>query len=367
MKLNPNNILKGFISLAFINDNQILVSKGNHLYVFNFSDNSYNYVLSLPCPFIIKLFLKVKLLTRLLRLGVRTAANIAENKFVVVFDKKFYEVDLENSTYIESFHIPRGNRPLNIVDVRNIKGFDNSSYFGEYFENFSRDLVNVYKRLPDSTWEVVYTFPKGVIEHVHTIVPDEYRECLWIFTGDFDNASAIWKVEDNFKRVEAVLIGNQNYRACVGFAVPEGIVYATDTQFERNSVRILREGSYDLWVSDFICEINGPSIYGCKVKNDLFFSTSVEGDGTHLSYFMKLINRKPGLGIIESSSQIVGGNLINGFSVIHKNNKDFWPFVLFQFGAITFPSGVNNTERLVIFNIALSENDLATEIFEILN
>lgn len=57
---------------------------------------------------------------------------------------------------------------------------------------------------------MVYTFPQGVISHVHNIIADPYRQCLWFFTGDFDDAAAIWKVTNGFKKVERVVYGDQN-------------------------------------------------------------------------------------------------------------------------------------------------------------
>ena len=290
--------------------------------------------------------------------------NCFINKIIVVFNKHFYEVDILKKSFESVFDIPRGNRPLNITNVKNIDGFDNTLYFGEYFSNFKRDSVNIYKRLSDKSWKIVFTFPEGTIEHIHAIVPDKYRNCLWILTGDFNSASGIWMANNNFNIVEPILLGSQKFRSCVAFPLPEGILYATDSQFEKNSIRLMRNQNNE-WVSDFICDVNGPVIYGCKVKNNLFFSTSVEGDSHMKPFFSKYLDKTPGPGIQGKSSTIVGGNLEKGFKILNENKKDKLPFLLFQFGAITFPTGENQSDYLFSYNIALKNNDLETEIFKI--
>jgi hypothetical protein len=366
MELEFISKLKGFIVLSVLNNNEVLISKSNKIYIYNISIEHIELLMTLPCSWKLILFSKFGLLSRVLRLGVRYALKISDYKLLVVFDKKFFEVNIVEKTYEETFNIPRGNRPLSIAKVENIYDFDDSLYFGEYFANFERKSVNVYKRLTDGKWVIVYTFPEGCIEHVHAIIPDKYRKCLWILTGDFNKASGIWMASNNFKDVKPILLGEQIFRSCVAFPEEKGIIYATDSQFETNSIRILHEKDSE-WVSDFICEINGPAIYGCKVKNDLFFSTSVEGDSVSKGRYLQFLDCTPGPGIVEGYSHIVGGNLDKGFVTLNKNKKDAFPFILFQFGAITFPTGINETDFLFSYNISLKKNNLDTEIFKINN
>ncbi|OHT44638.1 hypothetical protein [Flavobacterium tructae] len=366
MKLEFNSKLRNYIVLSVLNQEEILISKRNSIFIYNILTEDIKFILSLPCSYTLNFLSKSGLITRVLRLGVRYALTISENKLLVVFDKKFFEVNILEGTYKITFNITRGNRPLNIANVENINNFDDSLYFGEYFANFERVPVNIYQRLKDSSWKIVYTFPEGTIEHIHAIVPDKFRDCLWILTGDFNKASGIWMAKNNFEEVTPILLGQQIFRSCVAFPEEKGIIYATDSQFENNSIRILHEKNNE-WVSDFICEINGPAIYGCKVKNDLFFSTSVEGDSIAKGKFLKYLDREAGPGIKENFSHIVGGNFEKGFNILTKNKKDFFPFILFQFGAITFPTGINETDFLFSYNISLKKNNLNTEIFKINN
>ena len=356
--------LNNSIPLLVISDNEIIVSKRNKIFIYNIVINNFTLIVTLPSSILINFCSRIKLLSRLFRLGVRLSVSISDYKIIVVFNKCFYEVDILNCTYELVFDIPRGNRPLNIANVKNIDGFDNTLYFGEYFSNIKRESVNIYKRLSDKSWRIVYTFPEGTIEHIHAIVPDEYRKCVWVLTGDFNSASGIWMSKNNFNEVEPILQGSQQFRSCVAFPVPEGILYATDSQFEKNSIRLMRNEN-EQWLSDLICYVHGPVIYGCKVKNNLFFSTSVEGESHMKTFFSKYLDNTPGPGILGKSSTIVGGNLKNGFKIFNENKKDKLPFILFQFGAITFPTGNNQSDYLFSYNIALENNDLETVIFKI--
>ena len=97
----------------------------------------------------------------------------------------------------------------------------------------------------------------------------------------------------------------------------------------------------------------------------MFLSTTVEGDSLKKGKIGKFFDREPGPGILNNESHILSGDLESGFNVVLKNNKDSWPFILFQFGTVIFPSGINDSDKLVVYNIALTKNDLNTVIYNI--
>lgn len=364
MKIEYYKTLKSAVPLCFISEKELLIAKNNKLYLYNIEKDKNEFILELDSGFIKKNISEIKLVQRLLRLGVRYAIPITDENVLIVFNFNFYELNIRIKQIRKTFTLPRGNRPLNISKVENITGFDDGLYFGEYFENLDRTAVNIYKRNSDQNWQIVFTFPEDTIEHVHNIIPDPYNDCLWLLVGDFDKAAGIWKATNNFQTVEPIVIGKQDYRACVAYPTKEGLVYATDSQLEKNSIRILKKKK-DIWESEFIKEVNGPVIYGCKVNDDIFLSTSVEGDSLGKGKIMQFLDRQPGPGILTNKSVIIGGNLNDGFNVIHENIKDRWPFILFQFGVMIFPTGNNNSDKLVLYNIAVKSNDLNTSIFNI--
>ncbi|WP_316790832.1 hypothetical protein [Pedobacter frigoris] len=366
MELVYHSKLTDSIPLCFIKGNKLLFSRSNNIFLLDTLTGQKRHITQLPASPWLRMANASKLISRVLRLGVRYAIPLPNDKVLVVFNLKFYEVDLKTGAFKETFTLPRGNRPLDISHISSISGFEDRICFGEYFYNPEKTPVHIYsKRLEDPEWEISYTFKEGEIDHVHAIVPDPYRNCVWILTGDFDGGSAIWMAKDNFREVRPVLRGKQIYRACVAFPVKEGLIYATDSQFEINSIRLLKAINNTEWTSDFLYEINGPAIYGCKVDETLFFSTSVEGNSIPKGKILRYLDREPGPGVKDNYSYIVGGNMSSGFTDLSSNEKDRYPLMIFQFGAITFPSGRNETNMLVTYNRSLKRNGFDTEIFTI--
>lgn len=364
MELVVSHVIKKSIPLCFISDDKLLMAKSNKLFIYNLETKQEQFIVSLPISFFRKQLSKNNLIFRLLRLGVRMALPIESEKILVVFENYFFELDLQTQNIKKTFHILRGNRPLNITRISGVANFEDSLYFGEYFVNFKKLPVHIYKRNVEGDWDIVWTFPEGTIEHVHNIVPDPSNNCVWILVGDFDNAAGIWRATDNFKVMEPVLKGKQIYRACVAFPTKEGLLYATDSQYEKNSLRMLKNKP-EGWVSEHVADLNGPVIYGGKVNDLFFFSTSVEGDSLSKGRIGRYFDKEPGPGLLSNEAVIVGGNVDLGFENLYKNKKDVYPFFLFQFGGIIFPFGENKSKYLVTYNMALNKNNLHTTVFNI--
>lgn len=121
-----------------------------------------------------------------------------------------YEYDLLDNCLSDGFSLKERIRPLIFTQVKGINGFEDMVIFGGYLGNRDKKPVHIYKRVDKDKWDVVYTFKQGEINHIHNIIPDSYRNCLWVLTGDFDSSSAIWKITDNFKNVERVFIITRN-------------------------------------------------------------------------------------------------------------------------------------------------------------
>lgn len=301
---------------------------------------------------------RIKLLFRLFRLGVRACLPLNGEVLLLSVSNRLYEYDLQKRQLSKGFDLQERIRPLIFTKVHGVKGFDDMVVFGGYLSNMDKKPVHVYKRIGVDSWEIVYTFPQGTINHVHNIVPDSYRRCLWIFTGDFGHAAAIWKATENFKNVECVFSGNQQYRACAAYALPEGILYVTDTPFAMNHIYLLEDDGRKNHVRE-VSVFNGSCIYSCRWKDKYAFSSTVEGEGNGGQPLIKaLFDRKRGKGITDENVYLYLGNLQEGFRIVHKAKKDIWPFV-FQFGVFKFPYGENNGDNLYFQPVATNRKDLS--------
>lgn len=297
---------------------------------------------------------RFKLASRLLRLGVRAAVAIDNSSVLLSMGNMIYELNIDTGILSKGYFCD-GVRPLIFTAVKDIDGIEEGIYFGGYLGNMSKRPVNVYHRVGVDQWEVVYTFPQGAINHVHNIVADPYRQCLWMFTGDFDEASAIWKVTDNFKTIERVACNDQKYRGCVVYALPEGLLYATDAPFADDYIFLMNPETYEV---KEIYPIHGSCIYGCQWKTKYVFSSTVEGDGRNMSRWEFYFGRKRGAGIKDNYVHMYRGNLQEGFKEIYKEKKDCMPYYTFQFGVFKFPYGINNNDELYFQPVATKEDDL---------
>lgn len=352
-------ILKNCFVLTFKNENTLFISNINKIYELNINNLELNVVFTFKSDFLCWLSYRSSILRRLFRKDIRIAIKMDSDNLLLVKDNFFYRVDLVSKKILAKVKLLRGSRPLNMTKISELNGFDDGIYFGEYFTNPSKKNVKIYKYTNSDELQCVYEFPEGELNHIHNIVVDHKRNCLWLLSGDTGKSAAIYKITDNFRNVERIVYGKQIYRSCVLFPLESGLLYATDSQYESNSIRLLVQNDSGNWTSEYLYDLNGPCIFGTQTEDKYFFSTSVEGDDVN-GFFRKLIQNDRGKGIKENYSEIVAGNLEDGFNSIYKNEKDKWPFIYFQFGNIVFPTGQNNSKKIFFTNVALKNEDFST-------
>ncbi len=234
------------------------------------------YVFRIEYPFWKRILINIRLFQRLLRTNIRA--------FVVCDDKIFYAVSGGLYSYSYADRKPRKElafrngmkAPLGLTYIKGMKGFDDQVCFGEYFSNAERTSVNIWSNR-NGKWKVVYSFPPNTIRHIHGIVPDLYRDCVYILTGDADKESFIWKAENNFIDVSKYVGGDQKSRCCVLQPRRNCIIYATDSEYEQN--KLYRVGVKENGSTERIAlyDLSSSVIHGyTSEENRLFFSTTVE-------------------------------------------------------------------------------------------
>ena len=348
----PTTIIEHTTPICFLPDGRLVCYQHGDVFILENDQEMQRF--SLFKSFKERILGRIKLISRLLRLGVRAAEALDNSNVILSVGNMLYELDINSGELSKGYFCGDGIRPLVFTTVKNIDGFDNGLYFGGYLGNMEKQPVNVYHRTGVDQWEVVYTFPQGTINHVHNIIPDPYRQCLWVFTGDFGEASAIWKITNKFKKVERVACNNQKYRGCVVFAISEGLLYATDSPFADDYIYLMDPETYEV---KSICPIGGSCIYGCQWNDNYVFSSTVEGDGRNTPKMEFLFGRKRGAGIKDEYVHMYMGNLKDGFREIYKEKKDGLPYYTFQFGVFKFPYGINNSNMLYFQPVATKKND----------
>jgi len=305
-------------------------------------------IFSIPVSWITSLLMCSRLLTRIFRLGVYRAA-LHGHVYVVCIGKKLYSYDKITKKLDVELVFEKGHGPLSFCHVRGLKGFEGTLYFGEYFSDDKLDRIRILKRLPNGGWKVVYTFQEGRINHIHSLVPDAANNCIWILTGDFGSAAAIYRANDDFQNVELIIQGEQIYRACIAFPFEGGLIYATDSQFEMNTIRRLFKGPSG-WVTEQLHEVNGPVVYGYELKDYYVFSTVVEPGEAKSTFFMTILDREKGPGIVHNQVEIVALNKkTKKLTQVISDEKDPWPARLCQFGSVMFAEYSANSNQIYAY------------------
>ncbi len=282
-----------------------------------------------------------RLTSRLFRDGFHALAALPDGGFVGAVPGAIVTLRPPQTEFLVSHRITRGTRPLHITAVPG-----GAIYWGEYFDNASRDVVHIYgSQDGGSTWSVAYTFAKGAIRHVHNIVHDPWANCLWVLTGDYGDECRILRAACDFSRVETVLQGKQQARAVAAIPTEQGLYFSSDTPLESNFI-------YCVDRNDTISQrsvLSSSSIYGCRVGSNLFFSTMVEPSD---------VNRDP-------SVRVYHANLPEAevWKPVLEWPKDFWSMKYFQYGNAFFPDGNNATSCLALTTVAVRTDDMATSLY----
>jgi len=329
-------------------------------------DGTEEFLFSIPTTNINLLFLHSRLLSRLLRLGVYSSV-IHNNTYFFCFSKKLYSYNPKQKILSVEFYFEKGHGPLSFCSEIKLKGFSRTVYFGEYFSNKDLNAVRILKRNHNGTWVKCYEFAKGSINHIHRLVEDRQNNCIWILAGDFGSAAGIYRTTNNFTNVEKIVYGNQKYRSCVAFPLENGLLYATDSQFEKNSIRVLRNFNGE-WISCHLFDTNGPVIYGCELKDFYIFSTSVEPGKLEKNLLLKMLDRESGPGIINDYVEIIALDKDNLKLIsVSKNAKDVFPPRLFQFGSAMFPSVTSHHNIIHAYFTATKFNEGKIEVIDMKN
>lgn len=347
----------------FYDDGQLIFSKANKIFRSN-PDGSETKLFTIPVGPIKALLLRSRLAIRIFRLEVYAATFDREHYFVCYLGR-LYSFNLEKKELKVEMTFLKGHGPITFAHGHDIQGFKDSIYFGDYFSDSEFDCIKIHGRDELGCWSTRYTFEEGLINHVHALVPDSVNNCMWILTGDYGSSYGIYKASDDFSKVEPVLIGDQQYRSCVAYPFNGGLLYATDSHLEHNTIRAL--GYVDnKWVSTHIADINGPVIYGCELLDYYIFATSVEPGVVRSNLISTLLDRSKGPGIIENRVEILA--VRKGTTTVKRiseNAKDWLPARLFQFGSAMFPSNSSHVNMLAAYYTATVDGEGQTQIIDV--
>ena len=284
---------------------------------------------------------RANLTSRLVRDGFHALAVLPSNRMVAAVPGAIITLRPNEGQFDVTHKITRGTRPLHITaDPRG------TVFWGEYFDNASRDEVHIYASTDGgATWSVAYTFPQGAIRHVHNIVHDSWGKCFWLLTGDYGDECRIVRASYDFRHVDVISQGNQQARAVALVPTESGLYFSSDTPLETNYIYYLDRQRNLLQLAS----LSSSSIYGCRVGRDVFFSTMVEPS-----------TKNP-----DRSVRIFGGRDGSDWRPLLAWPKDRWPMRFFQYGNAFLPDGENSTQYLAVTTIAVGSEDMITSLYAV--
>lgn len=260
---------------------------------------------------------------RLLRAEITGLYSLPNGDRLAIAKKGLFLQRGGQGNFEKCFVMPRGSKPLNICIAPS-----GNLYFGEYFQNIEKQAVHIYRSEDNAqTWQIAYSFAAGEINHIHGMFFDKYTNRIWVVTGDRENECIIGYTEDEFKSFHELFRGNQDYRTCLLFFYKDFIVFATDSQYIQNKIKMFNRQT--LQITE-LQDIQGSAIKGGQVGDVSFLSTTVEPSDVNKDRYAHLWLTKDGLHWEER----------------YKAEKDSWPSI-FQFGTFEFPQyEVEKIDRL---------------------
>ena len=278
---------------------------------------------------------------RLVRDGFHALAVHPDGNLIAAMPGAIATLRPGENQFRSSHKLLRGTRPLHITCTP-----EGRIYWGEYFDNAGRDEVHIYASDDGGLrWQVAHTFPRGATRHVHNIVYDRWRKCVWIFTGDYGQECKILRASPDLTHMDEVIAGDQQARAVAVVVDEDGVFFASDTPLEKNCLyRLDRAGRLET-----CCELPSSSIYGCRTRGGMFFSTMIEPSAVNLSREVTVFGSSNG----------------GRWDAVAKWPKDGWPMKYFQYGNALLPDGENSTGVLAITTVAVEGADLEMSFWRV--
>lgn len=269
MKLKVERIVQNLRIHTIIQDS-LVASQGYRIYKSEDDGKTWKLCNKLPLQYYKHFLSKNRLVSRLSRMGISLIKQIFEDRLLICCDRNMFLSDLSFS-YFKSINIP----------IRFFQLLDNSIcvtseyvYYGEYFPNPGRKEVNIFRSKDGLDWQVIYSFPKRSIKHVHVLQYDTFSNKIWFSTGDANDECVLGFTDLDFQNLTVIGKNSQKWRAlefvfsedCVYWGMDTPLVQSELLSYNRKSKKVKE-------ISDF----DGPIYNIKKLAKGFILATATEG------------------------------------------------------------------------------------------
>lgn len=262
-----------------------------------------------------KFFMPFRKARRALRID-KTIIIPSRTGFVAVRNRHIYIYNEKLNSWSESKTKLNCRNPMYnaILEVNGIL------YIGEYGNPNGIGKRILMSKDDGLTWTCVHQFKPDEIRHIHALLWDDYEKKIWIFTGDFDPEPQVYKADKDFKCLEHVGGGTQQWRACHAIFSEKYVDWIMDCPLEEvHHIRLNREtGEISIGQS-----FAGPVWYARDYKGVAYAASAQEVGPSHIDkklHFYKSTNYEH-------------------WTEMGTFNHDGWPKGYFRYGIMTAVRG----------------------------
>lgn len=221
-------------------------------------------------------------------------------------------------------------------------------FFGEYGNNPNRLEVPVYRsRDGGRTWETIFSFPRNKTKHVHGCYFDPFEKKIWVLTGDFADECHILCADMDFKDIEWIGNGQQEYRTCNVFFEPDAVHWIMDSQLQ---------DSYHIRLDRKTRTIEKKTAF----PGPVWYIKSLS-DG----FYLAATAQEVGLGVKDRFAHLMVSRDLENWIDLKRFEHDGFPKKIFKFGVIGFADGEQTSKSFYLFAEAIKGLDGKTALCEI--
>jgi hypothetical protein len=225
---------------------------------------------------------------------------------------------------------------------------DGYIYFGEYGHNAHRGEVPVYRSSDGGrSWEIIFMFGQGDIKHVHGCYYDAIEDKIWVCTGDFANENWLLVADRDFKNIERIGNGQQQYRSCNLFFEEDHVHWLMDSQLEP---------SYHIKLNRKNRQIEQKQLFAGPIW---YIKRLTDG------YFLAGTTQEIGAGVLDKYAHLMISKDLETWTTLHKFEHDGLPMRYFKFGVLGFADGQQSSRKFYLFIEALKKYDGKTLVCSI--
>lgn len=303
----------------WVDDGEIWASSNYTLLRSKDGAETFQKIIDLEVPFLLRGLGKCRLTTRALRLGIRAMRKLNSGTILIAANRRLFRITNDRIEVTHTFK--KGFGPMREGWCEENKG---DCYLAEYFLNNKRTDGSVLLKSTDDgrSWVVVHSV-QGV-RHIHCVQYDPYSKAVWMATGDRDNESHISFSKDGGKSWSTIGSGDQMFRACSLLFTKDYVYWGGDAPTMQNYINRYNRRNSEI---ESLKAVQGTVLYSTILENGLMlFGTTDEGNSEGKN---PTSDRKAHIWASQDGSH---------WEDIICWGKDSWPYIL-GYGRVLFAHG----------------------------